>query len=166
MKKMIGILSTVLLLAGVLTGCGGPSTAKEQEVDLSAFWAAEVEKYQWNDDRFADLDEEMLESYYQGLKDIETSQLITKVPMMSSVVQEMVFAEAATEEDAGKLAEILQKRVDDQASGGAWYPESMEAWKKAEVVTQGRYVALVASAENQDEIVDDFNALFSTDGNS
>jgi len=166
MKKMIGILSAVLLLTGLLAGCGGPGTSGEREVDLSAFWAAEVEKYQWNDDRFADLDEEMLESYYQGLKDIETSQLITKVPMMSSVVQEMVFAEAATEEDAGKLAEILQKRVDDQAGGGAWYAESMEAWKQAEVVTQGRYVALVASAEDQDKIVEDFNALFTADGNS
>ncbi len=166
MKKMIGILSTVLLLTGLLTGCGGPQASGEREADLAAFWDAEVEKYQWNDDRFADLDEEMLESYYHGLTDIETKQLITKVPMMSAVVQEMVFAEAATEEDAGKIAEILQKRVDDQASGGAWYPESMEAWKKAEVVTQGRFVALVASAEDQDEIVEDFNALFSAEGDS
>lgn len=158
MRRWIALWGAVVLVLGLLAGCGGKE--EQQDADLSAFWSAEVEKYQWTEDEFAELDDELMENYYPGLKDIPAKQLIAKVPLMSALVQEMVFAEGETEEDAGKIAEILQKRVKDQAEGGAWYPESMEDWGKAQVVTQGRYVAMVASAAHQQEIVDDFNALF------
>ncbi len=162
MKKVLAVIGILVLAAGLLTACGskGNGSGETQQVDLSAFWDAEEQKYQWGKDYFADLDDELMEDYYPGLKDISTKQLIVKVPMMSAVVQEMVFAEADNEEDAGKIAEILQKRADDQAAGGAWYPESMEEWEKAKVVTHGCYAALVAVSDNGDEIVSDFNALF------
>ena len=64
------------------------------------------------------------------------------------------------EEDAEKAAEILQKRIDDQAAGGAWYPESMEAWGRGQVIQEGIYVAMIASAEHQEEIADAFEGLF------
>ena len=73
---------------------------------------------------------------------------------------ELVFLEAETEEDAEKAAEILQKRIDDQAAGGAWYPESMEAWGRGQVIQEGTYVAMIASAEHQEEIADAFEGLF------
>ena len=57
-------------------------------------------------------------------------------------------------------AEILQKRIDDQAAGGAWYPESMEAWGRGQVIQEGTYVAMIASAEHQEEIADAFEGLF------
>ena len=87
-------------------------------------------------------------------------QLLVKAPLMSSVVNELVLVECETAEDTQKAVEILQDRVDAQAEGGAWYPESMEAWGKAKVVQNGNYVAMVASAEHQDEIVEQFNDLF------
>lgn len=163
MRKVFAVLGAVLLLTGLLAGCGTSGNAAgsgSQSVDLTAFWEAEEARYQWGENYFAELDDELMENYYPGIQNVAVRQLITKVPMMSAVVNEMVFAEAETEEDAGKLADILQQRVDDQASGGAWYPESMEAWKKAQVVTNGRYVAMVALRENQDKVMDDFNALF------
>ena len=80
--------------------------------------------------------------------------------MMSSVVNEVVFAQCKSEDDAASAAEILQSRADAQAEGGAWYPESMEAWGKAKVIQNGTYVAMIASAEHQTEIEDAFNALF------
>ena len=46
---------------------------------------------------------------------------------MTSVVSEYMFLECQSEDDASKVVEILQARVDAQADGGAWYPESMEA---------------------------------------
>ncbi len=103
---------------------------------------------------------ELLESYYPGLADVATEQLIVKAPMMSSVVNEVVFAQCKSEDDAASAAEILQSRADAQAEGGAWYPESMEAWGKAKVIQNGTYVAMIASAEHQTEIEDAFNALF------
>lgn len=160
MRKTMSALCAVLMLTGLLAGCGASGNQEEKAVDLTAFWSAEEEKYQWGEGYFAELDDELMESYYPGLGDVAVKQLITKVPMMSSVVNEMVFAEGETEEDANKIAEILQKRVDDQAAGGAWYPASMESWEKARVITQGRYVAMIASASYQEEIAADFNALF------
>ena len=47
-----------------------------------------------------------------------------------------------------------------QAEGGAWYPESMEAWGKGTVDQQGTYVAMIASAEYQDDIAARWQALF------
>ena len=82
------------------------------------------------------------------------------MPMMSSVVNEVVFLQCKTEEDAAKAAAILQDRVDTQAEGGAWYPESMEAWSKGSVIQQGTYLAMIASAEHQNDVEERFNALF------
>ncbi len=61
---------------------------------------------------------------------------------MSAVVNEVVFLQCETDEDADKAAEILQKRIDYQVGdetnpGGAWYPESIESWKQAQVIREG-----------------------------
>ena len=80
--------------------------------------------------------------------------------MMSSVVNEMVFMQCETEDEADQAAAILQDRIDVQAGGGAWYPESMEAWSKAQVIQHGADVAMFASASYQQEMVDGFEALF------
>jgi len=107
-----------------------------------------------------EIEGEMLESAYPGLSDIPTEQFVAKMPIMSSVVNEMVFLQCRTEEDAANAAAILQDRIDVQADGGAWYPESMEAWGNGIVIQQGTYVGLIASAEHQDEISEKFNQLF------
>lgn len=106
------------------------------------------------------LEGDMLESSYPGLADVATKQLIAKAPMISAVVNEIVLAECGTEEDAATAASILQDRVDAQAEGGAWYPESMETWSNAQVVQNGTYVAMIATADHQEEIAEQFNALF------
>ena len=80
--------------------------------------------------------------------------------MMSSVVNEIVLAQCATEEDAASAAAILQDRVDAQAEGGAWYPESMEAWSNAQVIQEGSYVAMIASSQYQDELAASFQEQF------
>ena len=96
---------------------------------------------------------ETLESYYPGLAELATEQLVAKAPMMSSVVNEIVLVQCASEEDAAAAAAILQERADAQAEGGAWYPESMEAWSNAQVLQEGTYAALIASSQHQDELV-------------
>lgn len=155
----------VLLLAGMmvmLSACGGSGgKSDEKEVDLQAYWDSLKETYAWDDNYLVDVEGEMLESYYPGIGEITTKQFIAKMPMMSSVVNEMVFMQCETEDDAAKAAEVLQNRIDTQAEGGAWYPESMEAWGRGIVIQEGTYVGMIASAEHQDEIADSFNALFS-----
>ena len=91
----------------------------------------------------------MLDSYYPGLSEIPTKQFLAKAPMMSGVVNEVVLMQCENEDDAAKAVTILQQRITDQAEGGAWYPESMEAWSRGQVIQNGTYVAMIASAQFQ-----------------
>ena len=175
-KMMLFVLSAAML---VLSACGssqdaGDSSAETADVDLNAFYSGLAEEYHWSEDPqqsgendllMSSIEGEMLDSYYPGLSDLATKQLVAKAPMMSSLVNEVVFLQCETEEDAQKAEEILQARIDYQVGddtnpGGAWYPESIEAWKSAQVIRHGMYVALIASAEHQSEIAEAFNAQF------
>ena len=162
MKKWMTLMLAMVLAVCCLTACGSKKeeAPAEVNVDLSAFYSDVEAECGIPEGYMADLEGEMLEGYYPGLAEIPAKQLIAKAPMMSAVVNEMVFMQCESEEDAAAAAEILQERVTMQAEGGAWYPESMEAWSKGEVIQQGTYVAMVASAEFQSTIVDAFNALF------
>lgn len=171
MMRKLAMTMTILLTLGLLTACGSSSKEETEtkEVSLSDFYTELSAEYHWTEDAensqegdllLTTIEGEMLESYYPGLGEVSAKQLLVKAPLMSSVVNELVLMECETAEDTQKAVEILQARVDAQAEGGAWYPESMEAWGKAKVVQNGNYVAMIASAEHQDEIVDQFNALF------
>ena len=107
-----------------------------------------------------DLDGEMLEMYYPGLGDIAAKQLLAKAPVMSYAVSEYVFLQADSEQDAAQAAKILQTRIDSQADGDAFYPETIDQWKAAKVLQNGAYVAMIASGEHQTEIEDAWNAQF------
>ena len=159
MKRVLTFTMTLLLAMSLLTACGN-SGKQEPEVDLTAYFTQMVKDAGLDENYMTDLEGEMLESYYPGISDIPTKQFLAKAPMMSGVVNEMVLMQCENEEDAGKAAAILQERIDTQAEGGAWYPESMEAWGKAQVIQRGTYVAMIASASYQQEMADAFNALF------
>jgi hypothetical protein len=163
MRRSLAMGMTLLLVLA-LAACGSSGT-ETKDVDLEEFYSGLESDYAWNDGYMADIEGELLENYYEGLGDISTKQLIAKAPMMSAVVNEIVLVECETEEDAAKAASILQARIDYQVGdetnpGGAWYPDSIESWKDAQVIQQGTYVALIASAEHQAAIADAFNALF------
>ena len=98
--------------------------------------------------------------YYPGLGEISTKQLLAKSPVMSYAVNEYVFMQCETEDDAAKATEILQTRIDSQADGDAFYPETIDQWKAAKVLQNGAYVAMIASGEHQTEIEDAWNAQF------
>lgn len=161
MKKLLALAVAAMMMTSILSGCGS-SKEEAKNVDLNAFYDSLAAEYGWDDNTMANLpdDPELLEMYYPGLSEIKTTQLIAKAPMMSVVVNEFVFLQCETEEDAAAAAEILQSRIDMQAEGGAWYPESMEAWGKGVVDQQGTYVAMIASAEYQDAITSSWQALF------
>lgn len=168
MKKLLTLALSAIMTLSLLTACGG-ETAPQNDVDLTAFYNTLAEEYGWVEDAassgpddvlMSNIEGDLLESYYPGLADVATEQLIAKAPMISAVVNEIVLAQCATEEDAATAASILQDRVDAQAEGGAWYPESMETWSNAQVIQEGAYVAMVACAQNQAEIVEQFQQQF------
>ena len=166
MKRMMTFALTALLALALLAGCGsdpadgGSGGGETAAVDLTAFFDELDTKYAWGADYFADIDDEGMEATYPGLKDYETKQLLVKVPQMSAVVNEYVFAELNSPEDAEAAADILRQRVKEQSEGGAWYPESMEAWEKAKVSVHGNYVALIAGGEDQADIEAAWDQLF------
>ena len=159
MKRVLTFTMTLLLAMSLLTACGN-SGKQEPEVDLTAYFTQMVKDAGLDENYMTDLEGEMLESYYSGISDIPTKQFLAKAPMMSGVVNEMVLMQCENEEDAGKASAILQERIDTQAEGGAWYPESMEAWGNGQVIQHGTYVAMIASAQFQKTWADGFNALF------
>lgn len=82
-------------------------------MDLTAFYNGLAEEYHWSEDPetseegdllMSTVEGEMLESYYPGLGDIATKQLVAKMPMMSSVVNEIVLVQCESEEDATEVA--------------------------------------------------------------
>lgn len=162
MKRWMTTALTLALLAGLLSACGGAKEPETKAVDLTQLYSEIEEACGLGENYMVDIEGEMLDAYYPGLSQISTKQLVAKMPMMSAVVNEMVFAECETEEDAASVEAILQSRIDYQVGdennpGGAWYPESIAAWEKGEVIRQGTYVALVASASCQEDIVNRFN---------
>lgn len=162
MKKLMTLALAVMVAAALLTGCGSKKEETPENIDLNAFYDSLASEYGWDDNSMMNLpdDPELLEMYYPGLSEITATQLIAKAPMMSAVVNEVVFLQCETEEDAAKAGEILQSRITMQAEGGAWYPESMEAWGKGVVDQQGTYVAMIASAEYGEEILAAWQAQF------
>lgn len=157
MKKTILSLLAVLMLLS-LAACGSKSEPDAAQVDLEAFWTQLSETYEMP--AMMDLTDEILDSYYPGLSDIARRQTVIEMPAMTSVVSEYVFIECESASDADAVKTILQKRVDDQASGGAWYPDSVENWGKAQVVSNGAYVAMVAAGDDTADIVAAWNAQF------
>ena len=158
MKKFLTLALTAVMALSLLTACGS-KTETANDVDLTGFYNALAEKYGWGDDMM-DLDSDMLEMYYPGLGDIAAKQFLAKAPVMSYAVNEYVFMQCENEDDAAQAAKILQTRIDSQADGDAFYPETIDQWKAAKVLQNGAYVAMIASGEHQTEIEDAWNAQF------
>ena len=159
MKRIVTILMTCVLMVGLLAGCGGKKETVPN-VDLTACFDQMRQDAGFDEFYMTDLEGEMLDSYYPGLSEIPTKQFLAKAPMMSGVVNEVVLMQCENDDDAAKAVTILQQRITDQAEGGAWYPESMEAWSRGQVIQNGTYVAMIASAQFQSAWADAFNALF------
>ena len=161
MKKLMALVLAAVMMTALLAGCGSKKE-EVKSVDLTAFYNTLAQEYGWDDNSMMNLpdDPELLEMYYPGLSEVKAAQLIAKAPMMSAVVNEYVFIQCETEEDAAKAEKILGERITMQAEGGAWYPESMEAWSKGVVDRQGTYVAMIASGEYGEEILAAWQAQF------
>ena len=154
MKRMPVLILAILL---ALTACGGKNE-QTPTADLERFYGEMQQEFGW--DALIPTEGEMLDTYYPGLSELNTRQLVAVAPMMSAVVNEMVFLEAESEEEAIQAEAILQQRLQEQIDGGAWYPESIAAWERGEVIREGTFVALIAANERQDEVAKRFRALF------
>lgn len=158
MKKALAlVLALTLLLA--LTACGKKSA---EAPDLSAYYADfEASLGEENAPMVMDAnDEGLVDQFYPGLSDYSLKQSVIKLAAINSVAYEFALVECEKEEDVEAVKGILQTRIDNQVSGGAFYPETTEAWQKAELIVNGNVVALIVAGESQADAVTAFNALF------
>ena len=175
MKKVLYAAMAAMLCLSLLSACsgsksGGTSQAPEKDVDLAAFAQTATENHEIGgflqriDAEDPDMGEfmaDMLGNYYPGLTDLDLKQMEIYMSMISFSSGELALAQAKSAEDAAKVQEIFQARVDAKTTDGPGnYPEEVEMWQRSsKVVTNGSYVMLVC-AEDCDAIVSEFNALF------
>lgn len=136
----------------------GSGSAPSAKVDLAAFYTSVTGTYEFSN--FLELaDKEMTDAFYPGLTDIATEQCLVYA-MMSMNNGEFALIQVSDSKDVDAVKSILQKRIDDMANGGAWYPEPTRIWTEcSKVVSNGNYIMMVVNEDYQ-AITKDFNALF------
>lgn len=137
MKKFIlsmGVTAAAVLLL-LLSSCSG-GTAQKQ-ADLSAFAQTLQEKYDFaaflmeQDPEADEFAKQSIEQYLPGLLDLELEQRVIYMSMITLNNGEFSMVQAKNAEDADKVREIFQARIDYMAGdgetpGGAWYPGPTE----------------------------------------
>lgn len=184
MKTKLFALMLALALALSLSACGGytaqggapadgapgadapeapEAPAPQEDVDLAGFYDALLAETEWPS--LMPLEGEVLDSFYPGLSDLSLKQCLVNTAAISAAVGEIALVEVEDAEDAKTVEEIFQARIDYQVGdeenpGGAWYPETIEGWRKnSRIVTQGTCV-MMAAGDAADDAVERFNALF------
>lgn len=161
MKKFITILLT-LTLALSLAACGGrEGDFDEKAPDLNQYYEDFMATLGAdNTPAMMDLEGEFLEAYYPGLGEYGAKQSVLKAAAITSVPYEFALVELTDEANAQAVADIFQARIDAQVEGGAFYPMTVEAWEKAQVITHGSVVALICAGEEQSDAAAAFEKLF------
>ena len=143
-----------------------PSPSPAANADLVGFYQAMAKNEKVYNLQEADND--IIDNYYPGLRDLDTVQCHAYVCMMSMNTSELVLVQAKNSEDVSKIKSILQSHIDYMVGdeeggnpGAAWYPEAIRVWaEESAVVANGNYVMLVVS-EDKAGVISAFNALFS-----
>lgn len=161
MKKLIAMLLALTCVLA-LTACGGrEGDFDEQAPDLNQYYEDFMATLGAdNTPAMMDLEGENLDAFYPGLSSYGTKQAVVKAAAISSVPFEFALVELEKESDAEAVADLFQARVDSQAQGGAFYPETIASWEKAQVLTKGRVVALICAGDQQEAAVSAFEKLF------
>ena len=165
MKKFSALCAVMALCLSLLSACA-PKAPEAKQVDLAAFAQSVQQNHEFSSLEKADpADQEigavMLENTYPGLKDMDLEQLEVYLAMISFSGGELALVQAKSADDAAKVKEIFQARIDAKATEGPGnYPEEVEMWQRsAKVADSGNYVMLV-NHQDSEAIVNEFNALF------
>lgn len=165
MKKALSLTIAALLCLSLLSACGS-AQEEEKQVDLAAFAQTLQEGHEFSsfvnrvDPTDAEFGALMLDNSYPGLKDMDLEQMEVYLSMVSFSTSEFALVRAKSTDDAAKVKEIFQSRIDSMTEEGMNYPETVALWtNSAKVVDHGTYVMLICH-EDADAIVSEFEALF------
>ncbi len=168
MKKTLCAALTAVLTLSLLSACAGG--APQKQADLSEFAKGLQEKYEFASYLMEmtpeyEYFEEDMERALPELLDLDLEQQVILMTLININNGEIDLVQAKNAEDAAKVKEIFQARIDymvgdGESPGGASYPGPTELWANhAQVAVKGNYVMLVCG-EDDGQIVEDFNALF------
>lgn len=162
MKKLTSILlSMTLILTLAACGGGGNGGQNKEAPDLNKYYEDFMASLGAdNQPAMGDVEGEQLAAVYPGLENYAAKQSVLKMAMISAVAFEFALVELENAADVQKAEEIFQARIDAQVQGGAFYPETIEGWKKAQVITKGSVVALISAGDSQSSAVEAFEKLF------
>lgn len=151
MKRIIALLTAVMILCAVLSACG--ENDKQKSVSL--------------ENLLNDINSEMgiSESTIEGLNIIKTSEDLKDNYNISSdqITQfaaertsskkdfmEIVMVEAKDEESLKKIVDQMNSRLDAQLSTAKSYnPEAVDVLESCKVTTNGNYIYLVISKQQE-----------------
>lgn len=163
-QSLSGLFSSLLivLLAVSLAACGssgGNSSGGENAPDLQAYYASYMAGLEEeNRPKMTDVNEDTayVDNFYPGLRDYELKQSVLQMASISAVAYEFALVECANESDVEAVKGIMQARIDSQISSGAFYPETIVAWQKADLIVSGNVVALIVAGDDQTNAVEAF----------
>lgn len=111
------------------------------------------------------MDGELLENYYPGLSDIASVEEVliqeTMISMSNVAVGLVKLSDDASLDDVIAVQNVLQTRIDTQANGGAFYPDSCDTWKAGVITSVSNCVGMFVCPEYAENMANDFIVAFS-----
>lgn len=129
----------ILMIALLLTACGQSGGKPETDVDLQSVYGSLT-------DRMPEMMvlDETLQMNLLGVDSSDCRQVITAICADSMRVDEIWLLQARDSDALERLAALAQSRVDAQAEVCESYsPDQYAIVKKAEIITDGLYLALL-----------------------
>ena len=169
-KRIFALCALMALCLSLLSACGSNDKGgqEDKKVDLAAFAKTVQEEHAFSsleradpaDAEMGELFQNALDNYYPGLTGLELEQMEIYLSMISFSGGELAMVQAKNADDATKVKEIFQARMDSKRTDGPGnYPEEVEMWQRSSKVTvNGNYVMLV-NHEDCDAIVSEFNEM-------
>ena len=143
MKKLICMLLTAALLAGVLAGCGGAQ--KEKDVDLTAVYT----KMQQMLPEMMILDEENMLNLL-GIRAEDCTQAIAAVCAVGLQADEVWLIQAKDAQALERLKTLAASRMTAKLEETESYlPDQYTIVKKGVTLTDGNYLAFLVSPDVQ-----------------
>lgn len=141
--------------SGAVTGTNHPSP--------DSFFSTLQGKYEGLGHMMA-LDGELLDTYYPGLSSVPNVEALlveeTMISTANMAIGLVVLNDNATADDLAAVTKALQSRINVQADGGAFYPDSCETWKQGVITSVSNCVGMFVYPDEAQSMADLFTATY------
>lgn len=126
---------------------------------LSSFFSTLQGKYEGLGNMMT-LDSSLLDVYYPGLSSVPHVEEVlvqeTMISISNVAVALVKFSDDATMDDVTAVQNALQGRINTQADGGAFYPDSCDTWRAGVTTSVSQYVGMFVHPDSAQGMADLF----------